>query len=175
MDIATLLSIATALGVGGILGGLFERGTERRAARAKVLEALGKLEEQRWAPDNDEVRVRSREFLVAAMVARIPVDLARTYAHLALASGYLSRADWEQTGPNGQGAGAIDGELAEITTDAAQLVVLAAWRPWYSFRRRRGELGRIVRKRAKIQNDQIQAGDPQDTARWLQIAKRHIV
>jgi hypothetical protein len=105
-DVATLTSIAGAIGVGSILGGWVTGSKDRRSVRAAALAALGSVERARWAESCDfpAFRQTTRDLETAALLARIPRAVVREYLILAMVARWDSDEsndiDPEMTGRN---------------------------------------------------------------------------
>ncbi|MFD2027634.1 hypothetical protein [Promicromonospora aerolata] len=124
----TVISALSAAGIGGIAGHIVAGAKERREARARVFEAVAKVERARWAPAStyEELHVLRNEAAAAMLVARIPRRTARQYLVLAHAAGAISEFKYETTDE-----GSIPPAIAQATADAARAVVSSAWHPWW--------------------------------------------
>lgn len=132
MDVATVVALIGALGIGSIVGQYVAGAGQRRQTRAEVLRALGRVESARWAgPDEPEVPFRQaiRELETAALLARLPRDLIVHYKVLAQAGHWLSTESWDEY-PDPEFGGGIEGHFADVIWDAAADVSQLAWRPW---------------------------------------------
>jgi hypothetical protein len=128
-------SLIGALGIGSVLGTWLTGGQARREVRSKVLAALAETEQKRWAGDGNyhEFNIAVRRLETAALVARVPRKVVLHYVVLAQTANYLSRENYEELGGDeDMGAGAINGYYAGHVRDAAEIITLCVWRPWWS-------------------------------------------
>ena len=131
-----IVSAFGAAGIGTIAGHLLAGAKYRREARARVFEAIAKVEAARWGSTPlADLRLLIHEAAAAMLLARVPRDAARRYLVLAYAAALMSDETYEQTGE-----GFVDVELANATQDAVSLVALLVWHPWW---------GRIVSVRKR--------------------------
>jgi hypothetical protein len=145
LDTSTIVALIGVLGFGSVIGQWFGAGRERRAARAAVLKALAAVESARWGMGEDGTANKGRseairELQTAALIARIPRAVIRTYAQLATAASWASQESVNiHSDPSPEGA-AIDVGLADVVRTAAEIVSDAAWlsplirAPWLRIR-----------------------------------------
>lgn len=129
-------SLASAI-IGGIIAPQLARASERRLARASVLEKLGEVEGLRW---DDEPYHDFRRALVAlqaaAIMARVPRKSVDLYIAAALAARDASET-FDGAGPHDEPASVLlDNEKAEAVGAALAAVSRLLWHPW---------MGRLVR------------------------------
>ena len=102
LDAGTIVALIGALGFGSVIGQWFGAGKELRAARAAVLKALEAVESARWGIGEDGTANKGRseairELQTAALIARIPRAVIRTYAQLATAASWPARSPSRST------------------------------------------------------------------------------
>lgn len=131
-DLATVTTLATALGVGGIIGQWYGAGKDRRTARAAVLQELAAVERARWwtvehGADWSKLELTIRNLQSAALIARVPRSAVMPYSQLATAAFQASCDEAEERGdPDYAG---IPTEIADAVREAAEVVSRAAWSP----------------------------------------------
>jgi hypothetical protein len=122
-----IVSAFGAAGVGTIVGHLLAVSKDRREARARVFEVMARVETARWGAESLRgLRHLIHESAAAMLLAQVPRDAARRYLVLAYACALMS----EET-ENEMGESFVDMELANLTQDAAGLVTLLVWHPWW--------------------------------------------
>lgn len=130
LEVATITSIAGAVGLGTVIGQWFAGAKDRRAAKAAVLQAIVDVEQARWAgdqnPDGGKMREATRSLHTAALIAKLPRKPVRHYLVLASAAHYLSQHDYEISGDPEHGGG-IDAEFSDIVRDSARVIVARIW------------------------------------------------
>lgn len=137
MDLATFLSILTALGAGSVIGTWYGAGQTRREVRSAILKAIAMTEKERWAEDPDsadypEFVTAVRDLETAALIARIPRRSVRHYVVLAEAARGLSDASVYFDPADQSFFGGIDGYFDTLVRDTAELLARLAWSPWIS-------------------------------------------
>lgn len=167
VDIANLVSLAGALGLGSVLGQFLMAGGQRRQTRAEVLRALGDVESSRWAGDEKPAMpfsVAMRELDTAALLARVPREAVVHYKLLAQAGFWASVESWEQY-PDPEFGGGIETDLATIIREAAAEISSLVWRPW---------VGRVgLRRRIRVREARVGAIENQEVARQLKRSREH--
>lgn len=132
---ATIVSIAGALGIGSLLGQWIAGSKDRRQVRANALAALAEVESARWANADDyQTSAKTftryvRELQAAALIARLPREVTRTYLALARLGRWLSVDDVEREEIDPEYAGGINADIADIIRDGARLMSDAVWAP----------------------------------------------
>lgn len=133
MDSATFIQLLGALGLGSVLGQYISGRTDRRKARADVLEHLGICESSRWAPlvDGEPHFGRAgRNLQSSALLAGLPAEAVRVYLVIGQAAAWESAEAHERyQDPEG---GGISAEHAKVVEEAATMVAALVWRPWRS-------------------------------------------
>lgn len=129
VDITTAISLIGALGIGSIATQFLSRGPDRRAARARALEALGDVEQARWAPHDpgEPTFVQaSRTLQTAALLAQIPRGPVIEYLIQAQAAQWMSVESFRQL-PDPEYGGGINANVANVVRDSAQSLSQIIW------------------------------------------------
>ncbi|MGU3651850.1 hypothetical protein [Mycolicibacterium sp. A43C] len=155
MDLATLASLLTALGVGGGVGQYIGASTARREVRSAFLNAVAAIEDTRFAkaPNGEDFPKfvdAVRELETAALIARIPEQAVHHYVVLARAARYYSGATVDYDPIDNDFYGDIDFVFDAIVRDTARLLTTLAWSPWRTrpkLRRRLSKIRQRVLKR----------------------------
>jgi hypothetical protein len=161
-DIATVVSVISALGVGSLIGQWFGRGKDRRTARAAVLDKLAEVEEVRWyrgPSDEDSFQKLIKQLETAALIARVPRAAVKQYHGLALGVLLISKFNNERTD-----LGSIPTEMSDAVHDAAEIIQKAAWSPMTSWLWLRWRIRRVNRKVEAIASQARRDPDPQSLA-----------
>jgi hypothetical protein len=145
--VGEVISFLAALGLGSALGQYLASSKDRRESRANVLSALAETEAARWAGGGpkaslSDFQASMRKFQTAALIARLPRDLAWQYGVLAQAARWLSDDSLDRSGDPEFGGG-IEADFATATREAARAVseVAWAWSPLHRWRWRRAKKG----------------------------------
>ncbi|QZH65024.1 hypothetical protein [Mycolicibacterium farcinogenes] len=155
MDLVQWLPLVGGLGVGSVIGNYIGAGRARREVRGAVLKAIEATEMARWAPTSyREFRTAYREVETSALIARIPRTAVHHYLVLAEAGRQLSDESYEElNGDEDFGAGAINGHLSDVVSDAAGLITRLAWRPWWTRMLLRKDLKGLRDRTLEISDD----------------------
>lgn len=156
MDVALVLQLLTAAGIGGVITQWLSRSGERRQARAAVRTALADVEDQRWARSTDEADGQRfiealRGFTTAAMVAGLPRSLTESYAYVASASRAITKDRLER----GNQPLHIELRVSEHIEAHAELVAGYLWHPLWGqlhYRRRLSALDKEQKALARDTN-----------------------
>lgn len=150
--------------VGGVLGGVaapyLTSARDRREARARVAEALGHLEQQRWAfnGSQEDFRTALTAFTGAALVAGLPRGVVERHEHFAGVARWLSQQDYESQ-PDSHFAGAVPSRVADLVKAHLVLVRRHVWSPWRArlgYRRAVRDLARAeAAVRAEMREDDV--------------------
>lgn len=135
MDIATLASLATALGAAGAVGQYVGASKDRREVRSAFLDAVGAVEDTRFAKtpngeDYPEFVAALRGLETAALIARIPERAVHHYVVLARAARYYSDGTVAYDPVDEDFFGSISPEFDAVLRDTARLLTTLAWSPW---------------------------------------------
>lgn len=138
------------LGAGSIISQYANSGKARRELRSAVLEAIVRLEQERWAHEHDSADYPKyiaalRGLETAALVARIPRDAVLHYVVFADTARRLSEDEFREFDDD-LWAGPIDGYFDNLVRDSARLLTTLVWSPWRSKPTRWTKL-RALRKR----------------------------
>lgn len=158
MDIAQLISLFGALGIGSILGQYLGTAPERRSTRAAVLKALASVESARWA-DGQEADPSfvecARDLESAALIARLPRRAIAQYLALAYAAFWLSRENYEQD-PGHEYSGGINAQFADVVRASAALVTALAWKPLSTSLRLSAKTAEIDSRANEVAHDDVE-------------------
>ena len=149
IDLATIISLVGALGVGSVVGQWFGGAKDRRAARLLWLRSLVPPR----AHGGRRVKTSSTTLRsaviggleIAALLARVPRPAVWVYSQLATAATWYIREDIQMDGfgPEYGTGGGLDMDFSDTVLDAADIVSRAAWsspisrRLWLARRLRR--------------------------------------
>lgn len=166
-----LVQLAAAAGTGSLLTQYAGQGSERRRARAEVRDALMAVERMWWpyswsedGPDDersmyaDKLLAARRQFVSAALVARLPREAVLTYDHAAMAGREAAKVQLRKTG---NVDGGVPLPLAECVDSALELATDLLWHPWWTRLTYRKRLGAL-----KQQIDDAKEQPGGGTLRW---------
>ena len=159
--LADVWQLLLAAGFGAFFWQYVLLGSDRRKARASAREALSAVESASYtrsldATTGDGFRDKRRAFVTAAMVARLPRELAEAYSTAVAAAAAASREHLEH-----EGTSMIHWEVAEHLERYFKLVSFYLWHPV------RGRLGyRRGLKRLAAEEQELLLSGPPD-ARFL--------
>jgi hypothetical protein len=131
--VGQLASLLGALGVGGVIAGGIASARDQRAARATALEALGEVEELRWADTPDDEFFRSQQRMrTAALLARLPRGPVEDYLDAAITARRYTVARVEEFAevqialPPG---GSLSSSLSNAVVGQAAILADILWSP----------------------------------------------
>lgn len=130
MIITLVVSVLTAVGFSSLLTQWASGGNDRRASRAAALNALRKVEEERWfgvGTDPATFKAAIRELETAMLLARVPAAPVALYVALASAAHQVTRLDY-QADPREDG-GTLSISLADFVRRTARIVLRYIWSP----------------------------------------------
>ncbi|QNG38026.1 hypothetical protein F1C76_16865 [Geodermatophilaceae bacterium NBWT11] len=169
MDLQTLLSLATAFGLGGAVTSVVSGAGDRRKARADVRRSLLVVERLRWLTEDDDVwRAAVRELIATCLTARVPRGMTDRYVQAVRASRAIVRDDADQGRKAQMGL-----ELSDYIEAVGVLIVDHLWHPWRTRVQRRGRLRRLDAEKARLVADGANAVRVADGHRGAYLANRY--
>lgn len=133
MDLPTLASLLTAVGVSGLVVNWVAEGKARRHFRGDVLKLLSEAESKRWAGQHHSYRefeTALYDLQTAALVARVPQHAVHQYVVLAEVARRVSDDSFAfYNGDFDAGASEIDRQFATHVRDSAGIISQLAWHP----------------------------------------------
>ncbi|QHB37875.1 hypothetical protein SEA_OPIE_32 [Gordonia phage Opie] len=163
MDLATVVSILGALGIGSVVTQHFAGSRDRRQIRAEVLTRLAEVESARWAASGDAPTIDDfmrvvHSFETAALIARIPREAVQQYVFYAFAGRSRSQDGVESDRMSGdfdpEYSGALNAAFADVVDDEAHEIAALVWAPLRS----RYRLSHRLRKRRDAAVPHVPAG-----------------
>jgi hypothetical protein len=154
---STILELLAAAGIGGILAQYVGKGSERRAARAEVLQALRVVDTARWnipTEGDDEFSDQLRALKTSAMIAQVPRRLVDEYGYGAQAT-RVARMEAHKYDPDSVG---LNREFSDYVDEVRDLLVGYLWQPWLARLRLGTRLPALEAKRRELRGDMTGPG-----------------
>lgn len=159
MDLATLASLLTAVGVSGLVVNWVAEGKARRQFRGDALKVLTEVESRRWAGQQHSYREFARslnDLQTAALVARIPRRAVHQYLILADVARRVSDDSFKELDEDfDAGAGGINSQFASLVRDTADVIARLAWEPTKSRFWLTEDLKKIRTKVESVHDDDV--------------------
>lgn len=158
--IPLIISVLTAVGFSSLLSQWASGAKDRQIARAAALDALRKVEEERWfgsGSDSTTFKAAIRELETSMLLACVPAAPVALYVALASAAHGATRSDYEED-PQPDG-GTLSRSLSDYVKRTARIILRYIWSPRglhripdriklryvkYKAKRMEGETGRFI-------------------------------
>ena len=164
-----LVTLLGTLGVGSVIGQYLSGGQQRREVRSRVLSALERVEDARWASEEAtyrQFREAVQQLESAALVARVRRRVVSEYIFLAHVAWRVSVDDWDNNPGLDEGRGGVPAHFSNEVNGAAGDVARCVWHPWV------GLIG--LKRGAAKRKDRIDALESQRVNEQIESAKKQL-
>lgn len=149
-----LSSAVIAAVVSSLIGPYFNRSQERRRSKAAVLSALMHVERSRWASKAhtyEKYISDVQELRATALVARAYRPLVEYYVQMSAVARSGSDDDFEASGEDSEFAGSVDSDVADFTTQVAEVLSDYLWHPYLARIGMKRRLTELKKKHGDLQ------------------------